>query len=83
MSTPNRVQNTGPNELVFTQDGRILEGFTSAIGDLSDRVTARLVSAGQLVVVQTPPVAKKTTTRSASKTSMIQTPPSGDNLEGA
>ena len=82
MSTKKRVHNCGSSELVFTEDGRILEGFKSTDGDLEDRVTARLVANERLIVLQEAPKAPKPAKRSASKASMIQ-PPSTDTTEGA
>lgn len=81
MSTANRVHNSGPKELVYTEDGRILEGFKSVECDPTDRVTARLIAAGRLIVLQQPAPASKPAKRSASKAQLIENPPS--TTEGA
>lgn len=81
MSTTNRVHNCGPKELVYTEDGRILEGFKSVDCDISDRVTARLIATERLIVLQQPAPAVKPAKRSASKAQLIETPPS--TTEGA
>lgn len=83
----NRVHNGGPSELVFTEDGRILEGFTSADVDANDRVAARLIDYGRLILLQPPAPAPaqpaKPAKRSGSKTQMIADPPTPPTTEGA
>ncbi|WP_427017870.1 hypothetical protein ACQCSX_04445 [Pseudarthrobacter sp. P1] len=55
MSEKRRVHNPGPHEVVFTRAGNVLPGFTSALADPEDPVTARLLVSGALILPDLPP----------------------------
>ena len=54
MSQKVRIHNPQPWPVIYTSDGRQLDGNTSVMADLSDPVTERLIAQGRLIVPAEP-----------------------------
>lgn len=50
MTTTVRIHNPVPEPLIFTSDGRQIDGNASAHGTLTDRLTKSLVECGRLII---------------------------------
>lgn len=54
MSELTRIHNPLAEPVIYTQDGRQLDGFTSVVTDITDPVTASLLACGRLIVPKPP-----------------------------
>lgn len=54
MSELIRVHNPVAQPVIYTSDGRQLDGFTGAMADPADPITARLIDQGRIVIVTAP-----------------------------
>ncbi|MGQ3384534.1 hypothetical protein [Glutamicibacter sp. TV12E] len=71
MSELTRIHNPQAEPVIYTQDGKQLDGFTSVTTDITDPITAALLECGRLIIPKAPtgppsfpkPKAAKTTTK--------------------
>lgn len=54
MSEQIRIHNPVVQPVIYTLDGRQLDGFTGTMADPTDPVTARLIDQGRVLVVTKP-----------------------------